>query len=316
MAYRVYLHDAGESIPTPDRFVPDLDYLLSEAGVITNLSTAFSEKTLEEIRSHLRQAVESSQCELALVVFSRNCTDSSRYLDVLQLIVDCHNDYGLVILPIFYGVDPCDVRNQTGDFGKALEELAEKRFAGRMVPDLLFRWGSILTQATRLPGWDFADRRCLRDRGLGSVLIVTTKEVNLLDLLKVDLVSKMKKMDENEALELFSWHAFRKASPRVDFRELSRNVIAYCEGLLLALEVLGSYLYERTKEEWESALSKLNRIPNHQVKEKLKISYNDLDDDEKNLFIDICFSTDKHRAYFKKKEQNNYGFDPQVGYIP
>ncbi|KAK7286737.1 hypothetical protein RJT34_21949 [Clitoria ternatea] len=138
--------------------------MLSVANVITNLGvpnldTPFLEKTLEGIRSHLHESVESSQCELALVVFSRNCTNSSRYLDVLQVIVDCHNDYGLVILPIFYGVDPCDVRSQTGDFGKALEEIVEKRFAGRMVPDLLFRWGSILTQATRLPGWDFTNCR-------------------------------------------------------------------------------------------------------------------------------------------------------------
>jgi hypothetical protein len=123
----------------------------------------------------------------------------------------------------------------------------------------------------------------------GSVLIVTTRDLRLLNLFKVDYVCTMKEMDENESLELFSWHAFRQPSPINDFCKLSRNVVAYCGGLPVALEVLGSYLYERTKEEWKSVLLKLERIPNDQVQEKLRISYDGLKDDmEKDIFLDIC----------------------------
>ncbi|CAK8560219.1 unnamed protein product [Lathyrus sativus] len=123
----------------------------------------------------------------------------------------------------------------------------------------------------------------------GSVLIVTTRDVHLLNLFKVDYVCTMKEMNENESLELFCWHAFRKPNPIKDFHELSRNVVAYCGGLPVALEVLGSSLYERTKEEWISVLSKLKRIPNDQVQEKLRISYDGLKDDmEKDIFLDIC----------------------------
>ncbi|KAK7350581.1 hypothetical protein VNO77_09357 [Canavalia gladiata] len=133
----------------------------------------------------------------------------------------------------------------------------------------------------------------------GSVLIVTTRDVRLLNLLKVDHIFKMKEMDENESLELFSWHAFGKANPREDFSELTRNVVSYCGGLPLALEVIGSYLYERTKQEWESVLSKLERIPNDQVQEKLRISFDGLtEDNEKDIFLDICcFFIGKDRAY-------------------
>jgi len=135
--------------------------------------------------------------------------------------------------------------------------------------------------------------------GAGSVLIVTTRDVHILKLLKVDSVYKMEEMQKNESLELFSWHAFRKASPRGGFSELSRNVAAYCGGLPLALEVLGSYLFERTKQEWISVLSKLERIPNDQVHEKLRISYDGLKDDMvKDIFLDICcFFIGKDRAY-------------------
>ncbi|KAK2406112.1 hypothetical protein P8452_68477 [Trifolium repens] len=135
--------------------------------------------------------------------------------------------------------------------------------------------------------------------GSGSVLIVTTRDVHILKLLKVVSVYKMEEMHKTESLELFSWHAFRKASPKGGFGELSRSVAAYCGGLPLALEVLGSYLFDRTKQEWTSVLSKLERIPNDQVHEKLRISYDGLKDDlVKDIFLDICcFFIGKDRAY-------------------
>jgi len=133
----------------------------------------------------------------------------------------------------------------------------------------------------------------------GSVLIVTTRDVRLLNLFKVDYVCTMKEMDEKESLELFSWHSFRQPSPIEDFRELSMNVVAYCGGLPVALEIIGSYLYERTEEEWISVISKLKSIPNDQVQEKLRISYDGLKDDMvKDIFLDICcFFIGKDRAY-------------------
>ncbi|XP_061362494.1 disease resistance protein RUN1-like [Gastrolobium bilobum] len=135
--------------------------------------------------------------------------------------------------------------------------------------------------------------------GKGSVIIITTRDMRLLTELKVDCVCRMKEMDKNESLELFSWHAFGQASPVKYFTELSQNVVAYCGGLPLALEVLGSYLYERTKQEWESVLSKLEIIPNDQVQEKLRISFDGLGDQmEKDIFLDICcFFIGKDRSY-------------------
>ena len=134
--------------------------------------------------------------------------------------------------------------------------------------------------------------------GSGSVLIITTRDVRLLNSLKVDYIFTMMEMDKNQSLELFSCHAFRQPSPRKGFSDLSRNVVAYCGGLPLALEVLGSYLSERTKQEWKSALSKLKKIPNDQVQQKLRISYNGLEDHTlRDIFLDICcFFIGKNRA--------------------
>ncbi|XP_027908548.1 TMV resistance protein N-like [Vigna unguiculata] len=133
----------------------------------------------------------------------------------------------------------------------------------------------------------------------GSVIIVTTRNACLLREIGVDCVYGIEKMNKIESLELFSWHAFRRANPTRDFFELSKEVITYCGGLPLALEVLGSYLYKRRKEEWQSVLSKLKEIPHNKIQEKLKISYDGLADHmEKDIFLDICcFFIGKDRGY-------------------
>ena len=138
--------------------------------------------------------------------------------------------------------------------------------------------------------------KCL---GLGSVLIVTTRDAHVLKSLEVDCVCTTKEMDEDESLELFSWHAFKNATPIANFNELSKNVVTYCRGLPLALEILGSYLFKRSKEEWKSVLSKLEKIPHEDVQEKLRISYDGLTDDTKKaIFLDVCcFFIGKDRDY-------------------
>ena len=127
--------------------------------------------------------------------------------------------------------------------------------------------------------------------GSGSRIIITTRDMHILRGRRVDKVFRMKGMDEDESIELFSWHAFKQASPREDFIELSRNLVAYSAGLPLALEVLGSYLFDMEVIEWKNVLEKLKKIPNDEVQEKLKISYDGLTDDtEKGIFLDIaCF---------------------------
>jgi hypothetical protein len=136
--------------------------------------------------------------------------------------------------------------------------------------------------------------------GPGSRIIITTKDEHLLKGLEVDGIYTAKEMNDSEYLELFSWHAFRNSDPPEDYFDLSRSVVAYTGGLPLALEVLGSFLFSRSKQEWESALEKLKKILENQILEKLRISFDVLNDDiEKDIFLDIsCFfiEMDKNNA--------------------
>ena len=126
--------------------------------------------------------------------------------------------------------------------------------------------------------------------GSGSVIIITTRDLDLLSG-RVDKIYKMTTMNESESIELFSWNAFKEANPTKDFIRVAENVVEYCGGLPLALEVLGSYLFDKAKSKWDLVLEKLKRIPNDQVQKKLRISYDDLKDtDEQEIFLDIaCF---------------------------
>ncbi|XP_028751266.1 uncharacterized protein LOC114711083 [Neltuma alba] len=135
--------------------------------------------------------------------------------------------------------------------------------------------------------------------GQGSRIIITTRDERLLKILKVIHVYTMKELDDNESLELFSWHAFKQATPEQDFIEISRRVVFYSGGLPLALEILGSHLFDREIEFWEDVLKKLQQIPDGQIHEKLKISYDGLSDNtEKDVFLDICcFLVGKDRSY-------------------
>ncbi|XP_028763086.1 TMV resistance protein N-like [Neltuma alba] len=123
--------------------------------------------------------------------------------------------------------------------------------------------------------------------GERSLVLVTSMNKNLLFGLRLYLY-EMKTLDESESLELFSWHAFKEFSPKNDFMSLSRRGICFCKGLPLALEVIGSLLYNRTKKEWNNVLKKLRGIPHDQIQEKLKISFNFLTDSEKELFFNIA----------------------------
>ncbi|XP_050273670.1 disease resistance protein RUN1-like isoform X2 [Quercus robur] len=74
----------------------------------------------QEIASELIQAIEKSY--YAIVVFSEKYADSRWCLDELAEIVECKKKKGLKVVPVFYHVDPSDVRKQTGPFEKAFDE--------------------------------------------------------------------------------------------------------------------------------------------------------------------------------------------------
>jgi hypothetical protein len=149
--------------------------------------------------------------------------------------------------------------------------------------------------------------------GLGSRIIITTRDEHLLTKHKVDLSYKMNELDHKEALQLISRHAFQSDKPNDDFVEVTNHALRYAGGLPLALTVLGSNLYGRDIYQWKSVLEKYKRIPENNIHEKLKISYDGLEENEKNIFLDIaCLFKGQYVEYITKI-LDNCGFFPNIG---
>ncbi|XP_059660360.1 disease resistance protein RUN1-like [Cornus florida] len=127
--------------------------------------------------------------------------------------------------------------------------------------------------------------------GPGSRIIITTRHLHLLERIEVSSKYMVKELNADESLKLFSLHAFKRTGPLECYVQLSKDVVGYCNGLPLALEVLGSYLREfKSIAEWENTLEKFRKNPHAKIQEKLKISFDALDDHEKQIFLDIaCF---------------------------
>ncbi|XP_043715721.1 disease resistance protein RUN1-like [Telopea speciosissima] len=126
----------------------------------------------------------------------------------------------------------------------------------------------------------------------GSRIILTTRDEHSLNGLDVDEKYKyrVKTMNPNESLQLFSHHAFRQNHPSKGYEQLSNMVVDYAGGLPLALKVLGSHLYNRFQVEWETELENLRRIPDDKIFKILEISYNGLHSSKQTIFLDIsCF---------------------------
>ncbi|KAL3740393.1 hypothetical protein ACJRO7_021642 [Eucalyptus globulus] len=120
---------------------------------------------------------------------------------------------------------------------------------------------------------------------LGSRIIITTRNKRILELAGVDHNYDLTELDHHQSLILFSKHAFRKDFPPSEFEDLTHEVVSTTGGLPLSLEVLGSSLCGKESKEWREMIKKLRKVPRIEVREKLRISYDALEyEQKKNIF--------------------------------
>ncbi|KAI9127157.1 hypothetical protein K1719_001716 [Acacia pycnantha] len=430
--YDVFLSFRGED--TRHTFASYLCKGLCNVGIHTFMD--YELRKGEHISQVLLRTIEES--EISMIIFSENYASSTWCLDELVHILECKEKFGRVVIPIFYNIDPSNIRKQNESFGKGFDVL-KRRFKDD--PKKLQKWSDALFQSASLSGWDSnstrpefklvekivkdalsklnynssyhleglvgiarhirniknllseapivgiwgmggagkttlakaiiqelraqydassyienvkeqlkdigldkLQRNCLRELlkdqeisvydiksdfvknrlgrkkvliilddvdgsriaedltkvlywcGEGSKIIITSRDMQVLQ----NAYEKTKPsstqatyhfpgLDFRDAIRLFSLKAFKQHEPSEGYMELSKSIVKYCQGSPLALIVLGCFLYGREKEEWESALEKLDKDPPKEVVDVLKLSFDELDENQQNVFLDLAF---------------------------
>ncbi|XP_050148628.1 disease resistance protein RPV1-like isoform X8 [Malus sylvestris] len=129
--------------------------------------------------------------------------------------------------------------------------------------------------------------------GTGSRIIITSRDKGTLrQTVEEEKIYEVKGLNPDDALELFCLFAFKNNSTcRTDYKELVEKAVHYAGHVPLALIVLGSLFFNRkSKEDWEDEFNKLKRFPSVDIQKVLRISYDGLGENEKEIFLDIaCF---------------------------
>ncbi|XP_059455285.1 disease resistance protein RUN1-like [Corylus avellana] len=460
-AYDVFLSFRGED--TRNNFTAHLYAALDQKGINTYIDNDLERG--ENISPALLKAIDESR--ISVIVLSQKYASSSWCLDELATILECKKRKGQIVLPVFYKVDPSEVRHQKNNFGEAFAR-HEERFKDDQMK--VQRWKTALTQVANLSGCDlgnrnehdfiqeiiewvdlmlvketyfqvatypvgieslledvmywhldrkkkdsthmvgilgtggigkttlakaiynsiasqfegscflenvretsdqkggpvylqnkllskilggssqmvdnddqgvtFIERRLHLKRillvlddvnksdqleklagrtdwfGLGSRIIITTRDKRLLHAYDGVLsIYPMKGLGHYEALRLFSWHAFKSDKPNDGYVEVTEDAIRYCGGLPLALTVLGSALKGRDILYWKSKLDEYRRIPNSDIQKILRISFDGLEENAKNIFLDIaCFFKGEDVKYVREM-LDSCGFHSNTGIV-
>ncbi|XP_050146313.1 disease resistance protein RUN1-like [Malus sylvestris] len=288
--YDVFLSFRGED--TRRGFTDHLYKQLEARGIKTFRDEPEFESGTD-INPELLRAIDQSMS--AIIVLSTNFASSSWCLRELTHIVRCMKEKKR-IFPIFYGVDPSDVRHQRGRFGEAF---AEHEVNYR---EHVNEWRRSLKRVADLAGWDSRD--CRYDTELIQRIVNTLWEevhptLSMLDSSErfVGIDSKLEEIDllldtdANDIRFIGIWgmggvgkttlarlvyerisHDFEGSSFLANVREVcSKDGIAHLQKQLLS-EILG----ENNIQIW-NAYSGITRISRCLCNKKVLLILDDVD---------------------------------------
>ncbi|XP_050277129.1 uncharacterized protein LOC126718817 isoform X2 [Quercus robur] len=157
--YDVFLSFRGED--TREGFTSHLYKALCNKGINTFIDDIDLPRG-EEISKKLIQAIKNSS--ILVIVFSENYAESKWCLDELAEIVECiEKDQEVQIRPIFFNVDPSEIRNQNGNFGITVAN-HEKKFKNNKDKDKVQRWRDALKKAANASGWHYKKGEVVRQQ--------------------------------------------------------------------------------------------------------------------------------------------------------
>ncbi|KAG6675507.1 hypothetical protein I3842_15G106600 [Carya illinoinensis] len=146
----VFLSFRGEDVR--QKFISHLYHALYKRGINTYIDDKLERG--DEISQALFQAIEGSM--ISIIILSKNYAESRWCLNELLKIFECMETVKQIVLPVFYDVDPSNVRHQKGSFGEAFAKLKD-RFEGN---EEVLKWEAALEKLANLSGVELKNYSC------------------------------------------------------------------------------------------------------------------------------------------------------------
>ncbi|XP_023763475.1 TMV resistance protein N-like [Lactuca sativa] len=147
----------------------------------------------------------------------------------------------------------------------------------------------------------------------GSTVIFTTRDEQVLVAHGMKLICNVKLLSDTEGICLFNRYAFGRVIPIERYTRLSKQVIHYAGGLPLTIRVLGSFLCGKNELEWMDAIERLKIIPLMETMKKLELSYIGLEEDYKEIFLDVACLLQGEPKHLALEALESYGFYARNG---
>ncbi|KAH9288789.1 hypothetical protein KI387_032906, partial [Taxus chinensis] len=130
-----------------------------------------------------------------------------------------------------------------------------------------------------------------------SLVIITTRDLGVLTGTGIPICYGLEGMNKDDGRELFCWHSLGQSHPASGYENVVDGFLQVCAGLPLSLQVLGRHVYGKPEHYWQLELGKARRSMHRDIKDRLKISVDALDWEEKQIFMDIaCFFANKPKS--------------------
>ncbi|CAN6446177.1 unnamed protein product [Victoria cruziana] len=162
--YDVFLSFRGPD--TRDRFISHLYHALKQKGILAFIDSEELEKgrKVEELFGYIDRS------KIFVPVFSQGYADSKWCLKEIAKIMECRR----LVVPVFFHVEPTDVRHQTGPFDDAFRDYLRKE------EEEVSTWSAALREAGKISGHHLGDGAPERNEAKVIQFIVkrVLKEVN------------------------------------------------------------------------------------------------------------------------------------------